>query len=115
MLLNSGLLVIVPTEADPPTVVISAATVPQPVPVPVVLHVKIVCITLGTMVAFVPAPATVSVTFAGLASATPLLVQSAPVIEPEPTRLKVTVAAVMPVERLGSNGDGTITPLGATA
>src|SRR5215469_16296932 len=103
----------VPTEGAPPTVVISAPSVPQPVPVPANDTDVVVCMTNGAMVAFEPAPASVNVMLAGLASGAPELVQRMPVMDPEPTIAAVIVPAVMPVARLGSNGEGTTTIFGA--
>ena len=69
----------------------------------------IVCGTIATAVACVPTPLTVKVMFAGLLIGAPELVQRTPVNEPDDVKLKLRVAAVMPVARFGSNGDGTAT------
>src|SRR5215469_17979258 len=109
---KSGPLVIVPTLGAPPVEVNPAPSVPQPVPVPDKLAVMQVIIKTGAMVALVPAPDGVSVKLPGV-SVLSWLVQRTAVIEPAPTVCTVMVAAVMPVARFGSNGDGTTTTVGA--
>src|SRR5215469_6661631 len=109
---KSGPLVIVPTLGAPPVEVTPAPNVPHPVPVPLKLTAVVVIINTGAIVALDPTPAGVSVRLPGV-SVLPLLVQRTAVIDPAPTVWTVMVAAVIPVARLGSNGDGTTTTVGA--
>src|SRR5215469_2548283 len=109
---KSGPLVMVPTLGAPPVVLIKPATVPQPVPVPVKLTAVVVIMNTGARVALDPTPAGVKVRLPGV-SVLPLLVQRTAVIDPAPTVWTVIVAAVIPDDRLGSNGDGTTTTVGA--
>ena len=69
-------------------------------------------IMIAETVACVPAPETVSVMLFGVEIGAPGLVQSRPVTEPEPVKLNVIVACVMPVEMFGSVGFGRITGTG---